>query len=507
MPSAKSSLDSLNDRYIDEDALNQVLAQQRTESLLSERQNGHREDDVSIYDNDSTVSPDYASTRKSTDTRRSRPSVEQPRRGVLKTVGTVEPVQQEVKVGDISYRPGATPVSLNPEIPTVDFGPTQAFNPAASRRTVTNGNLLQPAHEMSESPERFTPGPGRESPPIAQRSSVAYTSNLATDSHERSPSRNLVTPEPQARSPLRSPAAADSDNRRSVAWQPGAQVGAGSPGARQSITPEQFVQQRAAANRIVTPIYAHGRQGSASPTPPAIPRNAGGDSPIQQQQRRQSSYGNDLPPRPQSRTAPTLMNASGDYTAHLSAREQEQVARATKTPLINMAGKPNKNVPPQGGGLIGAIEAREREKKEAKQGLSGQAIQQAIAQRQQHSQGQSYQHQRQQSFQIPTPQFSMPGQFPTTPPQQVPAQQQYSWSPQQQSQWAQYQQYPQQQYAQSQPQPWIPPAANQFGGAQPASPLLQQPLQYQGNYQQQGRYGQGQQQYYGPYFGNGQSGR
>ncbi|KAK4691213.1 hypothetical protein P7C71_g5737, partial [Lecanoromycetidae sp. Uapishka_2] len=505
--SAKSSLDSLNDRYIDEEALSQVLAQQRTQSLVSERQNGHREDDASVYDNDSTVSPDYASTRKSTETRRSRPSVEQPRRGVLKTVGTVEPVQQEFKVGGVSYRPGATPEPLNPDIPVVDFGPTQAFNPTTSSKSGTSEKLTQPVHERSGSPDRFAPSHRRDSPSFAQPTSVVDPSGPASDSHRRSPSRTLVTPEPQLRSPHGSPNITGDDNRRSVAWQPGAQIGAGSPGARQSITPEQFVQQRAAANRIVTPIYAHGRQGSASPTHPAIPRNASGESPVQSQQKRQSSYGNDLPARPQSRTASPLMNSSGDYTAHLSAHEQEHVARATKSPLINMASNSNKAAAPQGGGLVGAIEAREREKKEAKQGLSGQAIQHAIAQRQQHSQGQSYQHQRQQSFQPPTPQFSMPGQFPTTPPQQIPAQQHLGWSPQQQQQWVAYQQYPQQQYAQPQYQQWTPPAANQFGGAPPASPLLQQPLQYQGNYQQQVQYGQGQQQYYGPYFGNGQSGR
>lgn len=504
--SAKSSLDSLSDRYIDEEALNRVLAQQRTESLASEKQDRHRDDEISVYDNDSTVSPDYASTRKSTETRRSGPSIEQPRRGVLKSVGTVELIQQEVKVGDVSYRPGATPEPLNPNIPTVDFGPTQAYNPTARSRLVTSATPMQLAHERSGSSDRFTPSPGRESSPVAQRSPGVYPLGHAGDSHERSPSRNLITPEPQRRSPLGSPIATDNGNRRSVAWQPGAQIGASSPGARQPITPEQFVHQRAAANRMVTPIYAHGRQGSAIPTPPAMPRNLSGEWPVQQQ-KRQSSYGNELAARSHSWTASTLMNTFGDYTAHLSAREQEHVAKATGSPLINMAGNPHKNAPAQGGGLIGAIEAREREKKDAKQGLSGQAIQQAIAQRQQQSQGQSYQHQRQQSFQVPTPQFAMPGQFPTTPPQQLPVQQQYSWNPQQQQQWASYQQHPQQQYAQPQRQQWTPPAAQQFGGTQPASPSWQQSIQYQGNYQQQGQYGPGQQQYYGPYLGNGQSGR
>lgn len=512
-PTAKSSLDSLHSRYIDEEALAQVLERQRLQSLTSENNAGFV-DDASVYDNESTVSPDYASTRKSTETKRSRPSVEKPRRGVLKTVGTVEPVQQEVQVGDIHYRPGATPEPLNPEIPTVDFGPTQAYNPRTSSRPNTSGSLTQQLNDSSDSRGRFTPSPRNEEPAEAQPSSVVYPAGQQNESYERAPSRNIITPEPQ----IRSPSAADGiDNRRSVAWQPGAQIG-GSPGARQSITPEQFVQQRATANRVMTPVYAHARKHSGPSTPPAVPRNTSGEWPIQQQ-KRQSSYGNDLPARPNSRAATAVMNNSSDYTAHLSAREQEHVARVTNSPLINMAGNTNKNLP-QGGGLVGAIEAREKEKREIKQGLSGQMVQQAIHQRQQHSQGQQQRQPSQQSFSTPTPQFSMPGQFPSSPgqpPTPGVAQQQYGWgTPQQQQQYASYQQYPQ-----MQSQQWTPPAIQQYWGQQQSSPYQQQqqppsPFQQQHGpfpvqpsfQQQQGQYGQAQQQQqYGPYFGNGQGGR
>lgn len=512
-PTAKSSLDSLHSRYIDEEALAQVLERQRLQSLTSESNAGFV-DDASVYDNESTVSPDYASTRRSTETKRSRPSVEKPRRGVLKTVGTVEPVQQEVQVGDIHYRPGATPEPLNPEIPTVDFGPTQAYNPRTSSRPNTSGSLAQQLNDSPDSRGRFTPSPRNEEPAEAQPSSVVYPAGQQNESYERAPSRNIITPEPQ----IRSPSAADGiDNRRSVAWQPGAQIG-GSPGARQSITPEQFVQQRATANRVMTPVYAHARKHSGPSTPPAVPRNTSGEWPIQQQ-KRQSSYGNDLPARPSSRAATAVMNNSSDYAAHLSAREQEHVARVTNSPLINMAGNTNKNLP-QGGGLVGAIEAREKEKREIKQGLSGQMVQQAIHQRQQHSQGQQQRQPSQQSFSTPTPQFSMPGQFPSSPgqpPTPGVAQQQYGWgTPQQQQQYASYQQYPQ-----MQSQQWTPPAIQQYWGQQPSSPYQQQqqppsPFQQQHGpfpvqpsfQQQQGQYGQAQQQQqYGPYFGNGQSGR
>ena len=504
-PTAKSSLDSLHNRYIDEDALIQVLERQRLQSLNSES-NASFVDDASVYDNDSTVSPDYASTRRSTDTKKSRPSVEKPRRGVLKTVGTVEPVQQEVQVGDVRYRPGANPEPLDHDIPTVDFGPTQAYNPRTSSRPNTSATMTQHMNDSSDPGGKFTPRPRNEEPAVAQSSSVVYPSGQQKESYERAPSRNMVTPEPQ----IRSPSAADgNDNRRSVAWQPGAQIG-GSPGARQSITPEQFVQQRATANRVMTPVYAHARNGSGPSTPPAVPKNASGEWPTLQQ-KRQSSYSNDLPARPSSRAATTMMNNADDYTAHLSAREQEHVARVTNSPLINMAGNSNKNLP-QGGGLVGAIEAREKEKKEIKQGLSGQAVQNAIQQRQQHSQGPQKRHSSQQLFSTPTPQFSMPGQFPASPGQHptagVAQQQQHGWGiPQQQQQYAPYQQYPQMQSPQ-----WTPPGTQQYWGQQqpPPPPFQQQhgpfPVQLN-NHQQQGKYGQGQQQQYGPYFGNGQEGR
>jgi len=502
-PAAKSSLDSLNERYIDEEALIQVLARQHTQSLTSQSQHGFENDDESVCDNDSTVSPDYASTRRSTDTRRSRPSVEKPRRGVLKTVGTVERNQEDVLVGDIHYRPGATPEPLNSDIPAIDFGPIRGYDTEGSSRPTTSDKLIQPAQERTgdrpaaQGNSEIANGSNdrTETPPVAQCS----PSRPPNASYERSPSRNMVTPEPQLRS---SSAAGDNDNRRSIAWAPGAMIGGGSPGAKQSITPEQFVQQRAAANRVMTPIYAHGRQGSGSPTarlatPPAISRNSSGELPIQTQ-KRQSFYSTDMPARPHSQAAlPPIRTLSGDHTAHLSAREQENVARVTGSPLINMAGKKDSFL--QGGGLVGAIEAREREKKDAKKGMSGQMVQHAIAaQRQQQSQAQ----QRQQSFQTPTPQYAMPGQFPPSPTQHTfgPASmQQQFYTPPPQQHYAQYGQNSQQ---------WTPTSGMQqqwgpYSPQQQGSQYQQQPQQYQqGAYQ--GQYSQGQQQYYGPYFGNGQ---
>lgn len=90
---------------------------------------------------------------------------------------------------------------------------------------------------------------------------------------------------------------------------------------------------------------------------------------------------NELPARPHSWGSAALINQS-DLSSHLSAREQEHVARMTGSPLLNFS---NTSVKPavSSGGLIGAIDARERERRYMKEGLSNQLVQHAIAQRQQ----------------------------------------------------------------------------------------------------------------------------
>ena len=456
LPARQASVESLHDRYIDEDALAQVLERQHTHSMTSDSQAGLPDDD-STYDNDSTVSPDYASTRKSTETKRSHHSVEKPRRGVLKTVGNVEPeMPKPVQVGDTTFRPGTAPdPRLHTDIPSFDFGPTQYYDPRESKRPMTSGTMTQERHERSKSADRLTPSPGDASPVDNQRSSGSPRAQ-----HSRSPSRNLTTPEPQ----LRGPSPSD-DHRRSMVWQPGAQVG-GSPGSRQAISPEQFVQQRAAASRV-TPVYAHGRQKSASPTPPIASRQSSAEFTAKQVpnklQKRNSSYGKDIPLRPHSRAASNLRNVSGDYSTHLSAREQEHVAKVTGSPLIHTANNKKQDKAAPGGGLIGAIEAREREKQDIKEGLSGQMVQQVIAQRQHHHHPQrnsSYGAPMAQ-YAAPQPQYAMPGGYPPSPGQypQYQAGQQHAWgtpSPQQQ-----YQYYPQQQPQQQQ---WTPPSAGQLVG-------------------------------------------
>lgn len=531
-PVSRHSSESLKEDYVDEEALAQILALQRTRSLTSEAPNGIHDDANSIRDNDSTVSPDYASTapRRSTETRRSVKSIEKPRRGILKTVGTVEPEpEKEVQVGDFMYKPsGNVEPSIPSDIPTVDFGPTQAYNPATGSRPTTSGTIGYTKQEKSRTPERMTPSPSAE---LTMSRPVGQSSNEGQEA-EKPSNRKLITPEPHVRS---ASASSDYDNQRSMAWQPGVAIG-GSPGSRPSITPEQFVQQRA-VNRV-TPLYAHGHKKSSSPTPPVAARQASGEIPVRGRhtpspkpnQKRHSSYGNELPARPHSRAASNLMAGSGDYSAHLSAREQEHVARVTGSPLINMAGNTNRNSGPPGSGLVGAIEAREREKRDIKEGYSSHMVQHAIAQRQQQERSQA----RQSSYGAPSPQYgipnpqygapsaqyatpnpqyAMPGGYPPSPVHQYPSYgtppQQYGWGVPAQQQYAQYQQtmqYPQGQL-------WSPPAAGAIYGGQHQQQHQQHHQQHQQQQQQLWQQtpspmqNQSPHGAYGPYFGNGQQGR
>ncbi|KAL8862793.1 MAG: hypothetical protein Q9178_000735 [Gyalolechia marmorata] len=502
-PTGRSSLESLRRHVVDEDALAQVR------SYTMESNQSHQPSiDDSIYDDDSTASPDYASTRRSMDTRTSKPSMERPRAGVLKTVGTVEPEKKEVVVGDARYQHGLSDPEVNPTIPSVDFGPTLAYDPRKASRPGTGGTMTPQLNDSSTNSDRFTPSPqpsprGENAGDGSRRGSIP-TARIASGPYERSPSRNLHTPEGHRRTPS---TGSENDNSRTVAWQPAA-VG-GSPGSRQSITPEQFVQQRATASRV-TPIYAHGRKQSALPSPSGS-RHPSGEVPTQQHGT-QSPFGKELPPRPSSRSASTMMmnSPSGDVSAHLSAREQEHVARVTGSPLISMAANPARGGQgPPGGGLVGAIEAREKEKQEIRQGVSSHMVQHAIAQRQHHNQAQQ---QRQQSVPQPSPQMQMPGAFPQTHQYQMPGQ-----FPQTPTQYPPISGQGQQQYPQQRPQQWVSPAQQLYwGGSYHNAPHQQRNQQYQqvNQPQLQGQYSQGQynqaqqqqqqqQQNYGPYFGNG----
>jgi CCR4-NOT transcriptional complex subunit CAF120 len=78
------------------------------------------------------------------------------------------------------------------------------------------------------------------------------------------------------------------------------------------------------------------------------------------------------------------MSPQQDYSSRLSAHEQEHIAKMTGSPLITVPRKSENQI-----GLIGAIHAREQERKNMREGVSGQMVQHAIAQRQQQAQAQA----------------------------------------------------------------------------------------------------------------------
>lgn len=354
-----SSNTSFTAPSIDSGILNQV---QPHAHLGVHRQNTAHSQASSRYDDTASIdSPDYASSVPSSDT---APSVERPRAGVLRTIGNEDD----------------SPHSPSFDIPNVDFGPTLNYATAPRSKTPTSDMPppLMPfsSAPRSQSPSSYASGPG----PAGLRSPPNFDPG-----HSRQESEETV--------------------RRSVVWHPASPpVNGGGNG--QALSPEQYVQQRAAA--AATPLYAHQRQSSnnsvggyrgGTPTPPLNMSQSGdyvgmthsrnGSQELLQRPGSRGA-GEILQQRPGSRGAGAVLGGQGGTDSYLSAREQEHVARVTGGPLISMAGN-KKSSPPIGGGLVGAIDARERDKQQMKQGWSSQAAQHAINQRQQQQPYQHYQ--------------------------------------------------------------------------------------------------------------------
>lgn len=344
IPSSPSSTGSLRDRILEapihySPAPSEQGETRPTGHLIRHDSERSKASSSNYDDASSNMTPDYASTHRSSDTKE---SFERPRAGVLRTVGDMSAPQPR-QVEESEYA-----------VPDINFG--HSVIPARSNspmRAATPGRMTPTVN----APRAFSPGPGgRKSPGPA-----------AGYSHQREES---------------------DDTARRVAWQPGA-ARVGSPSGEHALSPEQFVQQRAAA--AATPLYAHGHQRSVSgntlmalrtgtPTPP-LRRNGsqelltakGGSAPHSR------NNSTDLLQRPNSQGTGAVLSG-GEMSSHLSAREQEHVARVTGTPLINVAA--NRNAPQPQAGLVGAIDAREREKAQMKYGLGGQAVAAAIDQRQ-----------------------------------------------------------------------------------------------------------------------------
>lgn len=332
---SNSSLGSLRNEIIDPDALD-TLNNTDTGLLRQQSKSSSRYTD----DAASTSTPDYASVASEEIQPRKLPErrEDRPRSGILRTIG------------DPNYK--AKPDSneggqANHDLPTIDFGPTYAlgFN---EKRPGTSGTMTQLLHDDGAGNSRedlvSTPTEQQRQP----YSSGRTTPNTAL--HMRTGSA--------------SPQVSDT---RSVAWQPGMS----SPSQqvdKQKIDAEEWVMRRA-SQQPQTLLYSHNR--TASKTPPPFGRNQSGDW-THLQRTPEGSPGPARPPsrplsRPHSRGSELLLD---QRPTSLSAREQENVARITGTPLLDMSqSKKLQKQSPQG--LTGYIDYREREKAAAKASRQG----------------------------------------------------------------------------------------------------------------------------------------
>lgn len=447
-----SSLGSLRNNVIDPEALDSLDVDSsliRNPSMSSSR-----------YDDDgmSTSTPDYASTISEEVQPRKVPArrEDRPRSGVLKTIGTADPNRStEVVVGDAHYKPDGKRTDPSADIPVVDFGPTYSLAPGTNNRPGTSGTMTQNLHDAnaSRSKENLVYGAASRSREnlaygAASRSRENLVHGNASKSRENlvygnaSKSRENLAPSPgeqkrqswlsgratpngplHMRSNSASPLAQES---RSVPWQPG--MAAPIPSDKQKLDADEWVAARAAAayQPRSSPVYAHGR--SKSHTPPPVSRNHSGD--WTHLQRTPDAMPQRPPSRPLSR--PVSRGAThllDQRPTSLSAREQEQVARMTGTPLIDLAHNKRKPQEATADGLAGYIDHREKEKAKAKANHSTAAMQAEIDRRMmaaQQRQMMEMQHMGQQQAQAQqmspsiTPQMHIPGGFPTPTPQGYP---------------------------------------------------------------------------------------
>ncbi|ORY19437.1 hypothetical protein BCR34DRAFT_582160 [Clohesyomyces aquaticus] len=357
-PTKSSSLGSLRNDIIDPDALDR-LNNADAALLRQPSQSSSRYSDGGV----SSSTPDYASTVSDEVNLRKLPErrEERPRSGVLKLVGNPDLLpKSDLVVGDVHYTPDKKRAEVSTDIPTIDFGPTYSLTPDAnSKRPGTSGTMTQALHDQpaSRSKENIAPSPN-------EQKRASYLSGRTTPIMATHMRTSSASPAPQA------------DERRSVAWSPGMTPHTHSE--RQKLDPEEWVQQRA-ANARASPVYAHGR--SKSHTPPPLSRAQSGDwahlqkTPEAAPARPSSRQ---LLNRPVSRGSGMLLDQK---PTNLSAREQEQVARMTGTPLIDLSKNTKEVEKTSSAGLTAYIDHREQEKAAAKNNRHTAAMQAEIDRR------------------------------------------------------------------------------------------------------------------------------
>ncbi|KAL5412070.1 hypothetical protein PMIN06_003004 [Paraphaeosphaeria minitans] len=315
----------------------------------------------------STSTPDYASiiSEEAQPQQPARRNVDRPRSGMLKFVGNPDlNPRPEFVVGDAHDKPAAKPLEVTSDMPEIDFGPTYLLDPSA-KRPGTSGTMTQGMHDngFSQSKENLA---------------------LSSNEQKRQSYSGRTTPTMSMHMRTASGSPHLSDNR-SVAWQPG--MVPQHLSNNQEVEAEEWVAQRAAipGQAMTPPAYAHTRTRSHAPP---MSRTHSGDW--------SQSFGVDnslaRPPsrplsRPLSRGAGQLLDQRptsllvDKRPTNLSAREQEQVARITNTPLIDINKKPKKEQRPSSAGLAAYIDYREKEKAAAKANHSTSAMQKEIDRR------------------------------------------------------------------------------------------------------------------------------
>ncbi len=301
-------------------------------NLLAPPQKNRLPDEMSQYS-----ASDYEKSRASSPDYDSLPEDKKPpiatrktRTGIVKTVGDTS----------LSSSTDALQTPKKIEIPVVDFGTT--FTPA-----------LTPGHSRPATAAGIL---GRESP--VDRPLTAPSTPLTKSPQDDRVSPGLPGGDGQG-SPLdRSSPRPGHSRSPSYAWRPGSSLTRHD--SMGGLTAEEFVQRRASVARLPSGYVPHRSTSYGNVE----------QSPENQQKKRRS-----LVVRPSSRNSLLV-----DYTPHLTAREQEHIARMTGGPLVQV--KERSRTPDPSVGLIGAIEAREIEKRNIKEGLAGHMVQEAILQRQ-----------------------------------------------------------------------------------------------------------------------------
>jgi CCR4-NOT transcriptional complex subunit CAF120 len=325
-----SSLNSLRNDVIDPEALD-TLDNTQTRLFRQHSTSSSRYEDDAV----STSTPDYASVAEEEvlppPRRLPERRADRPRSGVLTMIGDPN-VKPPSDVEPNAYRSVLDPAQAPANVPNIDFGPTYAldFN---DKRPGTSGTMTQMLHDGSAS---------------RSKENLAVTT---TEQHRQSYISGRSTPSTplHMRSGSNSPKILES---RQVAWQP-AMASTQQPD-RHRLEPEEWVMHRASQQQPM--MYGHGR--SKSHTPPPFGRSLSGDW-SQMQGSPQGSPGPRPPSRPLSRGADILLD---QRPTTLSAREQEQVARLTNTPLLDLSQNPKKLQKQPPTGLTGYIDYRQQEK-------------------------------------------------------------------------------------------------------------------------------------------------